>query len=118
MPDFFTRVIIFSILLLELITKVFQGRISFNLQGECDYKRWITARRRSVHGNIYKWDFTLQQKLPIEGLSIALNGINVFHNPIYTYQKFSRTVGGPILDNLESTDYSPRIFELNLRYSL
>jgi TonB-dependent receptor len=97
--------------------KGFSGRISFNLQGNVITSVGSRPEDDQFTGNIYKWDFTLQQKLPIDGLSVAFNGINVFHNPIYTYQKFSRTVGGPILENLESTDYSPRIFELNLRYS-
>ena len=69
-------------------------------------------------GNIYKWDFTLKQKLPIEGLSVSLSGINIFHNPVKTFQKFRREVDGPIFDNELSTLYSPRIFELNLRYTL
>jgi hypothetical protein len=97
--------------------KGFSGRISFNLQGNVITSVGSRPEDDQFTGNIYKWDFTLQQKLPVDGLSVAFNGINVFHNPIYTYQKFSRTVGGPILENLESTDYSPRIFELNLRYS-
>ena len=97
--------------------KGFSGRISFNMQGNVITSVGSRPEEDQFTGNIYKWDFTLQQKLPIEGLSIALNGINIFHNPIYTYQKFRRTDGGPILDNLQSTDYSPRIYELNLRYS-
>jgi hypothetical protein len=97
--------------------KGFSGRISFNLQGNVITSVGSRPEEDQFTGNIYKWDFTLQQKLPVEGLSIALNGINIFHNPIYTYQKFRRAVGGPILDNLESTDYSPSIYELNLRYS-
>ena len=98
--------------------KGFSGRISFNMQGNVITSVGSRPEDDQFTGNIYKWDFTLQQKLPITGLSIALNGINIFHNPIYTYQKFRRISGGPILDNLESTDYSPRIFELNLRYSI
>jgi TonB-dependent receptor len=97
--------------------KGFSGRISFNMQGNVITSVGSRPEDDQFTGNIYKWDFTLQQKLPIDGLSIALNGINIFHNPIYTYQKFRKADGGPILDNLESTDYSPRIFELNLRYS-
>ena len=98
--------------------KGFSGRISFNLQGDVITSVGSRPEEDQFTGTIYRWDFTLQQKLPLEGLSVALNGINIFHNPIRTYQKFRRTVGGQILDNLESTDYSPRIFELNLRYSL
>lgn len=97
--------------------KGFSGRISFNLQGNVITSVGSRPEDDQFTGTIYKWDFALQQKLPIDGLSIALNGINIFHNPVYTYQKFRRTVGGPVLNNLESTDYSPSVFELNLRYS-
>ena len=69
-------------------------------------------------GNIYKWDFTLKQDLPIEGLSIQLSGINIFHNATETYRKFRRVVDGPISDNLLSERYSPTVFEFNLRYTL
>ena len=69
-------------------------------------------------GNIYKWDFTIKQQLPIDGLSISLSGVNIFHNPIETYQKFRRTIDGPISDQLRSVMYTPRTFELNVRYTL
>ena len=68
-------------------------------------------------GNIYRWDFTIKQELPIKGLSIAINGINIFHNPIYTYQKFRRNVDLPVTENLQSVLYTPTIFQANLRYS-
>ena len=99
--------------------KGFSGRISFNLQG--NVITYIDAQGRPetdrYTGNIYRWDFTIKQELPIDGLSIAINGINIFHNPIYTYQKFRRNVDAPITENLQSVLYSPTIFQANLRYS-
>ena len=99
--------------------KGFSGRISFNMQG--NVINYINTQGRpetdQYTGNIYRWDFTLKQELPIEGLSIAVNGINIFHNPIYIYQKFRRDVDLPITENLQSVLYSPTIFQANLRYS-
>ncbi|HTX20007.1 MAG TPA: TonB-dependent receptor [Bacteroidota bacterium] len=99
--------------------KGFSGRISFNLQG--NVINYIDPQGRpetdQYTGDIYRWDFTIKQQLPIEGLSIALNGLNIFHNPIYTYQKFRRDVNSPITENLQSVLYAPTIFEANLRYS-
>lgn len=98
--------------------KGFSGRLSFNLQS--DVISYIGTRPEADQytGNIYKWDITLKQKLPIKGLSIALNGVNIFHNVKKEYQKFPNTVGGSINENLFRTTYAPRKFELNLRYSL
>jgi TonB-dependent receptor len=95
----------------------FSGRISFNLSGNVITSVGSRPETDQYTGNIYRWDFTVKQELPLDGLSIAFNGVNIFHNPIYTYQDFRRYVGGPVLQNLESTDYSPTIFEVNLRYS-
>jgi TonB-dependent receptor len=97
--------------------KGFSGRISFNLQGDVITSVGSRPEEDSFTGNVYKWDFMLQQKLPLEGLSISLNGTNIFHSPIKNYQKFRREVAGNILENLTSTLYSPRKFEVNLRYS-
>ena len=98
--------------------KGFSGRLSFNLQG--DVISYIGTRPEvdQYTGNIYKWDITLQQQLPIEGLSIAFNGVNIFHNVRKEYQKFPNFVGGNANENLYRTTYAPRKFELNLRYSL
>jgi Outer membrane receptor proteins, mostly Fe transport len=98
--------------------KGFSGRVSFNLQGNVITTVGSRPELDQFTRNIYKWDLTLQQKLPIEGLSIAFNVENLTHSPTYTYQKFSRSPGGPIVDNLATTIYGPTNFELNLRYSL
>ncbi|HTY00465.1 MAG TPA: TonB-dependent receptor, partial [Bacteroidota bacterium] len=97
--------------------KGFSGRISFNLQGNVITSVGSRPEEDQYTGNIYRWDFTLQQKLPVEGLTIALLGTNIFNNAVYTYQDFRRVIDGPILHNEESVDYSPRTLQLSLRYS-
>ncbi len=106
--------------------KGFSGRISFNLQGDVITSVAARPEEDAYTGNVYKWDYTLQQKLPIEGLSVSLSGVNIFNDPIKNYQKFRRSVNvdnegqitsGPILENLTSTTYTPRRFEIGLRYN-
>jgi len=98
--------------------KGFSARISFNLQGNVITTVGIRPEEDQFTGNIYKWDFTLKQDLPLNGLSLQLNGINIFHNVTETYRKFRRVSDGPVFDNLSGIQYSPRVFELNLRYNL
>jgi TonB-dependent receptor len=98
--------------------KGFSGRISFNFQGNVITTVGSRPEEDQFTGNIYKWDFTLKQQLPIEGLSIQLSGINIFHNVTETYRKFRRVIDGPISDNLLSERYSPSVFQFNLRYTL
>lgn len=98
--------------------KGFSGRISFNMQGDVITSVGARPEEDRFTGNTYRWDFMLKQDLPLEGLSIQLSGINIFNNVVYTFQKFRRAVGEPILTNEASIAYSPRIFQFNLRYSL
>lgn len=98
--------------------KDFSARLSFNLQGNVITLVGTRPEDDQFTGNIYKWDFTIKQKLPLEGLSIQLSGVNIFHNPVETYQNFRREVDGVNSDYLTRKTYSPRIFELNLRYTL
>jgi TonB-dependent receptor len=98
--------------------KGFSGRFSFNLQGNVITSVGSRPEADQFTGNIYKWDFTIKQELPIKGFSVSLSGVNIFHNPVYTYQNFRRVPGGPIFNNLVTTTYSPRTFELNVRYTL
>jgi TonB-dependent receptor len=101
--------------------KDFSGRISFNMQGNVITSLSSTANRAGDQftGDIYRWDFTLQQKLPfLQGLSIMLAGVNIFHNPVYTYQNFKKVGSDVPSKNLQSTSYSPSIFELSLRYTM
>jgi TonB-dependent receptor len=98
--------------------KGFSGRISFNLQGNVITTVGIRPEEDQFTGNIYKWDFTLKQDLPLNGLSLQLSGINIFHNVTEEFRKFRRLSDGPVLENLSKIRYSPREFQLNLRYNL
>jgi hypothetical protein len=97
--------------------KDFSGRLSFNLQSDVISSIETRPEADQYTGNVYKWDITLHQKLPIKGMSIAFNGINILHNGSKAYQKFPNAIGGSINENLIRTTYGPRKFELNLRYS-
>lgn len=101
--------------------KDFSGRISFNMQGNVVTSLSSTANREGDRftGNVYKWDFLIQQKLPwLEGLSVMLSGENIFHNPVYTYQNFKKLGSSVATKNLASTAYYPSIFSLTLRYNM
>lgn len=95
----------------------FSGRISFSMQGNVITSVGSRPETDQYTGNIYRWDLTLQQKLPIEGFKVILDAVNLFNNPTYTYQDFRRS-GGAIVQNVQSKTYSPRFIELSLRYSL
>jgi TonB-dependent receptor len=98
--------------------KGFSGRISFNLQSNVITTVGARPEADQFTGNIYRWDLTLKQRLPIEGLSLSFDVQNLSHSPIQTYQKFTRTPGGAITDNLVSTEYEPTSLLLSLRYSM
>ncbi|MEX2603012.1 MAG: TonB-dependent receptor [Gracilimonas sp.] len=96
----------------------FSGRVSFRMQG--DVQTNAPGQRPeddTFTGNIYYWDFTLRQKLPVDGLSLFANGINIFHTPNKSYQTFPREDGGPSLENLTNESYYPRRFQLGIRFS-
>jgi len=98
--------------------KGFSGRLSFKMSGNVMTSVGSRPEEAQYTGNIYGWDFSLKQNLPIEGLSIALNGTNIFHNGINYYRRYRLKPDAEITDNLVSVLYSPTTFELNLRYSL
>ena len=98
--------------------KGFSGRLSFNMTGNVLGSVGSRPELMQYTGNIYRWDFSLKQNLPIDGLSIALNGNNIFHNGISYYQNFKLKPDAPVTKNLVRVLYSPTSFELNIRYSL
>ena len=98
--------------------KDFSSRISFNLQGNVITTVGGRPEDDQFTNNIYKWDFTVKQKLPIEGLSVSLSGVNIFHNPVTTYRKFRRVLDGPEGKYESSIAYSPRRFVFNVRYNM
>ena len=97
--------------------KGFSGRLSFNMRGNVLNSVGTRPEETSYTGNIYRWDFTLKQNLPIDGLSLALNGLNIFHNGIKSYRRYRVAPDAPITENLVSVLYSPTVYQLNLRYS-
>lgn len=98
--------------------KGFSGRISYNLKDAVTSYVGVRPEEDQLTTAIHKWDLTLQQKLPIDGLTIAFNGINLFRKPIKTYRDFRRPNTTQIISNLASTTYSPTFYEVSLRYSL
>jgi TonB-dependent receptor len=97
--------------------KGFSGRISFSMTGNLLNSVGNRPETTSFTGNIYRWDFTLKQDLPVPGLSLALNGVNIFHNGVSTYQNYRTSPDAPITKNLVSVLYSPTVFSMNLRYT-
>jgi hypothetical protein len=97
--------------------KGFSGRISFSMTGNLLSYVGTRPEEMQYTGNIYRWDFTLRQNLPIEGLSVAVNGLNIFHNGISYYRNYRMSPDAPITQNLFQVLYSPTTFEMNVRYS-
>jgi TonB-dependent receptor len=100
--------------------KGFSGRVSFNLQSNVITSVSPNGRREADQftGTIYRLDLSLKQALPVEGLSVSFDVQNLTHSPVDTYQRFCRTPGGPIGDNIASTRYDPTFYQLSLRYSM
>lgn len=97
--------------------KGFSGRLSFNMRGNVVNGIGSRPEETSYTGNIYSWDFTLKQNLPVDGLSVSLNGINIFHNAIKTYRDYRLNPQAPITKNLVAVLYAPTLFQMNLRYT-
>ncbi len=97
--------------------KGFSGRISFSLTGNVLNSVGSRPETTSFTGNIYRWDFSVKQDLPFKGLSLSLNGTNIFHNGISTYQNYRTSPNAPITKNLVSVLYFPTTFQMNLRYT-
>ncbi len=97
--------------------KGFSGRISFSMTGNLLNNVGSRPEESAFTGNYYRWDFTIKQNLPVDGLSISLNGINIFNNGVSTYRNYRTSPDAPITKNLVSVLYSPTIFAMNLRYN-
>jgi hypothetical protein len=97
--------------------KGFSGRLSFNMRGNVITSVGTRPEETAYTGNIYRWDFTLKQAMPIKGLSIAFNGVNIFHNATKSYRKYRLEVDAPITENLVSVFYPPTIYQFYLMYS-
>ena len=97
--------------------KGFSGRISFSMTGNVLNYVGSRPEENSFTGNIYRWDFSVKQELPFKGLSVALNGTNIFHNGIKTYRNYRTKPDAPITKNLVNVLYFPTTFQMNLRYT-
>jgi TonB-dependent receptor len=97
--------------------KGFSGRISFTMTGNLLNSVGSRPEETSFTGNYYRWDFALKQQLPIDGLSIAVNGVNIFNNGVSTYRNYRTSPSAPITKNLTQVLYSPTVFQMNLRYT-
>jgi TonB-dependent receptor len=98
--------------------KGFSARLSFQMTGNILTYLGTWPQQDQYTGNIYSWSFLAEQKLPIPGLRIDVSGVNIFHNPVYTYQLIRRgSNSAPLTKNQQSIDYSPSLWQVGLRYS-
>lgn len=95
----------------------FSGRVSFRLQGDVITSVGSRPETDTFTGDVYGWDFTIRQQLPVEGLTVFLNGMNITHVPVKNYQNFRRDADLDAVNNLSRTTYYPRRFELGARFS-
>lgn len=98
--------------------KGFSGRVSYNLQDAVTSYVGNRPEEDQTTGRIHRWDVTLKQELPIHGLSLTFNGVNIFRSAVKTYQRFIRPGTTNVISNLVNTSYTPSYYELVLRYSL
>ncbi len=98
----------------------FSGRLSFRYQGEvlANLDQRDPANDAFTRP-IYGWDFSLRQRLPIKGLSLFFNGINITHAGSFDYR---RLVVGPnatgVSEAITRMAYYPRRFQLGIRYGM
>ena len=95
----------------------FSGRVSFRMQADVLTGLATRPELDTFTGNIYGWDVTIRQQLPLDGLSVFFNGMNITHAPTENFREFRRESEGTIQNNLSAINYSPRRFELGVRYS-
>lgn len=98
----------------------FSGRISFRYQGQVlNGLSQNNPADDSFSRPNYGWDFSLRQRLPVKGLSLFFNGVNVTHTRVSSYQR--RVIGMDatgVSNATTSFSYWPRQFQLGLRYGL
>jgi TonB-dependent receptor len=95
----------------------FSGRLSFRLQGDVISNVGVRREEDAFSANVYGWDFTIRQNLPVEGLQMFVNGLNITHAPVNQFRRFPQNHGEPIVDNLNRRTYNPRRFDLGFRYT-
>ena len=96
----------------------FSGRLSFRYQG--DVASSIAARdpaNDTFEQPVTGWDLSLRQRLPIEGLSVFFNGVNLSHSR--TDSGFSRVLGADATAAAfvpTRVAYYPRRFQFGIRF--
>jgi TonB-dependent receptor len=95
----------------------FSARISFRLQADVITTVGNRPEEDAFTEDVYSWDFTLRQRLPIQGMSVFLSGMNITHAPTHDFRHFRRDNAEPTIDNRSRTTFSSRRFEMGLRYS-
>lgn len=98
--------------------KGFSGRISYRMQANVITSVGDRPEEDTFTGNVHEWDFTIRQRLPVEGLSLFLNGMNIFHKPTNNYREFRRVPDGNSSLYRSSQSYYPRRFEIGLRFNM
>ena len=100
--------------------KGFSGRLSFRLQGDVITRVGERSEYDRFDEDVYGWDFSVRQRLPLDGLSLSISGVNITHNPTRTYRYFQRFEDGQLQEaptnQLERVRYGARSFRLGLRY--
>jgi TonB-dependent receptor len=98
----------------------FSGRVSFRYQG--DVLSTLNQRNPALDAFVqprYSWDFSLRQQLPIEGLSVFFNGVNITHP---SQDDSASIVVGPdatgVSEARTQIAYYPRRFQLGIRYGI
>src|SRR5690625_5981313 len=68
----------------------FSGRISFRYQGEVlsNLAQQIPQDDQFARPN-YAWDFSIRQALPIDGLSLFFNGVNITSPAQYVFRRLA-----------------------------
>ena len=97
--------------------KGFSGRVSYRMQGNVITRVANRPEADLFSGNSHDWDLTIRQKMPLDGLSLFLNAMNIGYLPNKNYQRFKRDPEGQVLNNLTRTSYYARRFQIGLRYS-
>ncbi len=95
----------------------FSGRISFRFQGDVITNVGNRPEEDAFTENVYAWDFSIRQALPLPGLTLFLNGVNIGHTPVNSYRYFPVTRGGESIDHVSRLSYNPRRFQLGIRYT-
>ncbi len=98
--------------------KGLSARVSFAFQGNVLGSLGGRPESDSFTENRYKWDFTIKQKLPIKGLQLFLNGVNITNSPYQTYQRFyfNNEEASKKTNHINHCRYSGGVIQLGLRY--